>query len=174
MIASQHHAGTNYGMLVRGRLTRRFAEEDRDLAGVICLDGRAPAFQGRRQKAIGDTPRITRQVDGADQSVMWCFKFGLMIELFFFPVTSSHFSPRSFLISSTFFQASSFIWTNDGACGSIIGIGKIESRQERASTWAHLARGVANARRSGAGTRSHPRDCGILIHPAGSSLRDVL
>ena len=32
---------------------------------------------------------------------------------FFFPVTSSHFSPRSFLISSTFFQASSFIWTNN-------------------------------------------------------------
>ena|SRR5215831_15486006 len=31
---------------------------------------------------------------------------------FFFPVTSSHVSPRSFLISSTFFQASSFIWRN--------------------------------------------------------------
>jgi hypothetical protein len=31
---------------------------------------------------------------------------------FFFPVTSSHASPRSFLILSTFFQASSFILRN--------------------------------------------------------------
>ena len=32
-------------------------------------------------------------------------------QLFFFPVTSSHFSPRSFLIASTFLDASSFIAT---------------------------------------------------------------
>ena len=30
-------------------------------------------------------------------------------QFFFFPVTSSHFSPSSFLMSSTFFDASSFI-----------------------------------------------------------------
>src|SRR5438034_9921848 len=35
-----------------------------------------------------------------------------IVNYFFLPVTSSHFSPRSFLISSTFFQALSFIWRN--------------------------------------------------------------
>jgi hypothetical protein len=34
---------------------------------------------------------------------------GAIENYFFFPVTSSHVSPRSFLITSTFFQASSFI-----------------------------------------------------------------
>jgi hypothetical protein len=34
-------------------------------------------------------------------------------QLFFFPVTSSHFSPSSFLIPSTFFDASSFIATKE-------------------------------------------------------------
>jgi hypothetical protein len=36
-----------------------------------------------------------------------------IVNYFFFPVTSSHFSPRSVLILSTFTQASSFIWTNN-------------------------------------------------------------
>jgi len=57
---------------------------------------------------------------------------------------------------------------------SIIGIGKIESGQERTPTRAHLGRCLANARHSGAGTGPHPRDCGTLIHPARPSLWDVL
>ena len=51
--------------------------------------------QGKRSAEVGQDIHLT------------------ILNYFFFPVTSSHFSPRSFLISSTFFQASSFIWTND-------------------------------------------------------------
>jgi hypothetical protein len=40
-------------------------------------------------------------------------KHHAIVNYFFFPVTSSHFSPRSVLILSTFTQASSFIWTNN-------------------------------------------------------------
>src|ERR1700730_8663696 len=95
-------------------------------------------------------------------------------KLFFLPSDLIPCFPQVFFDFAHFLPGVVLHLKKHRAGGSIIGVWKIESSQERASARAYLGRSVATARHPGAGTCSHPRDCGILIHPAGPSLRDVL
>jgi hypothetical protein len=172
---------------------QRAGEDDRHwpFATLLCdatIRPESEAERTRRQLAGFETSKIPAAVNFRGPSVarrglaQWGHYFGVHgawrpeapRELFLLSGNVvPFFFPSSVLILSTFTQASSFICRNTGE-RSIIGIWKIEGRQERPPARAHLGRGVPNARRSWAGTRFHPRDCGVLIHPAGSSLRDVL
>ena len=60
--------------------------------------------------ALGTAVTVTTDRVAPDSGAARSALVGLALQLFSFPVTSSHFSPRSFLSCSTFLEASSF-WT---------------------------------------------------------------
>jgi hypothetical protein len=60
------------------------------------------------QKCVGIHGSLLGEIEN-QLALLKCSAFDA--QLFFFPVTSSHFSPSSFLMPSTFFDASSFIAT---------------------------------------------------------------
>src|SRR6186713_775528 len=98
---------------------------------------------------------------------------GRILLLFFVPVTSASLFPGVLLDFIHFLPCIVLHMNESGRSSRVVGIGEIGGRHEGAAARSDLRGRVTDARRACDGARSYASDRCVLVHPAGSALRNM-